>query len=99
MITVELKRRLRDRYRRRTSGIRSPEVQELEAIRVIASLDDADVLDLARPAQSRKLTDLIREITHDHRTSGRTTQEKVALGGVGPQDKGRSHPTDGGSVY
>jgi hypothetical protein len=89
MITAELKRKLRYRYLLRTSRaswIRSPEVQELEAIRVIASLDDDDVLDLARPESSRKLTDLIREITYDYRTSGRTTKEKVALGGVGPQD-------------
>jgi hypothetical protein len=63
MITAELKRKLRDRYLRRTSGIRSPEVQELEAIRVIASMDDADVLDLARPGRSRELTNLIQEIT------------------------------------
>jgi len=98
MITAELKRKLRDRYRRRTSGIRSPEVQELEAIRVIASLDDDDVLDLARPERSRELTDLIREITYDPRTPGRTTQKEVALGGVGPQDKGRSHPADGVQV-
>lgn len=63
MITAEIKRKLRDRFRRRTLGIRSPGLQEAEAIRVIASLDDGTVLDLARPAKSRQLTDLIREIT------------------------------------
>lgn len=63
MITTEIKRKLRDRFRRKTLGIRSPELQEAEAIRVIASLDDGTVLDLARPAKSRQLTDLIREIT------------------------------------
>jgi hypothetical protein len=37
-------------------------------------------------------------LTHDHRTPGRTAQEKMALGGVGPQDKGRPHPADGVQV-
>ena len=62
MITTEIKRKLRDRFRRRTTGTQSPEVREMEAIRVIASLDDGTVLDLARPAKSRQLTDLIQEI-------------------------------------
>lgn len=55
--------------------------------RQIASLVDA-----------KDKTDRWKRLTHDPRTPGRTTQEEVALGGVGTEDKGYPHRADGGSV-
>ena len=65
MITTATKRRLRERYRRAVHPEveTSPEVMEQAAIRVIASLDTKDVLDLARPASADRLKGLIQEIT------------------------------------
>lgn len=55
--------------------------------RQIASLVDA-----------KDKTNRWKRLTHDPRTPGRTTQEEVALGGVGTEDKGCPHRADGGSV-
>lgn len=49
-------------------------------------------------AIAKEKTDLWKRLTHDPRTPGRTTQEEVALGGVGTEDKGCPHRADGGSV-
>ena len=61
-ITPTIKRRLRTRYRAVTPHPVTPSQQEQEAIRVIASLNTGDVLDLARPGSAAALANLIREI-------------------------------------
>lgn len=61
-ITPTIKRKLRARYQALTPPPDTPAQQEQEAIRVIASLNTGDVLNLARPASSSQLTNLIREI-------------------------------------
>jgi hypothetical protein len=61
-LTPTLKRKLRARYRALNPPPVTPSQQEQEAIRVIASLNTEDVLDLARPGSAATLSTLIREI-------------------------------------
>ena len=63
MITPTMKRKLREAYHKVAPQPQTPDTAEQAAIRVIASLDTKDVLDLARPASADRLKGLIQEIT------------------------------------
>jgi hypothetical protein len=63
MITPAIKETMRRSYRCIRPRPATPDAAEQAAIRVIARLDERDVLDLARPSSADRLNNIIKEIT------------------------------------